>query len=161
MCLVPWHNFIRRDCTEVSWVDVGSFKFFRSSHFFCVLRSHSKSVKASGSKWILNQALSTGCFLPAVCSLTHQGLHQVLLLWRPGGLGCCADRVLTQHPRPGLPLLSPAPLRATGEFWCRYMDSGITEVVLRLNALNLCGAAEGCFAEKELESQMGEHEGTQ
>lgn len=46
-------NFIR----EISCVEIGSFKFSRSSHFFCVLQSRSECVKASGSKWVLNQAL--------------------------------------------------------------------------------------------------------
>lgn len=106
MCVVAWHSFIRRDCTEVSCIEVGSFKFSRSSHSFCVLRSHSKSVKASGSKWILNQALCCWLsLLPAVCSLMAPAAVSgpASAAYSRVGWGCRAGRVLTQHLSPGSP----------------------------------------------------------
>lgn len=106
MCVVAWRSFMRRNRTVVSCIEVDSFKFSGSSHSFCALRSHSKSVKASGSKWVLNQALCCWLgLLPAVCSLMAPAAVSgpASAEYLRVGWECRAGRVLTQHLSPGSP----------------------------------------------------------
>lgn len=63
-------------------------------------------------------------------------------------LGRCAGRVLTQHLSPGS-LFAFSCSSKRREFWYRLRGRSDQWVsVPRLKALNPCGAAEGCFAEK-------------
>lgn len=106
MCVVAWCSFIRSDCTEISCLEVSSFNFSRFSSSFCVLRSHSKPVEASGSKWILNQILYHWLtFFSPLCSLMAPAAVSVppFAVYRWAGWGCLAGRVLTQHRSPGSP----------------------------------------------------------
>lgn len=104
--VVAWRSSIRSDCTEISHLEVNSFNFSRSSRPFCALRSHSKSVDTSGSKWILNRVLYCWLsFFSPFCSLMAPAavsVPPVAAYWW-AGLGCLAGRVLTQHLSPGSP----------------------------------------------------------
>lgn len=80
--------------------------------------------------WIRPCAAGWVCYL--LCVLWwHQRLSQVLLLQHTRGLA--GDAVQAEcwlsTSAQGLPLLSPAHRRARGEFWYRYMDTVITELV--------------------------------
>lgn len=74
--------------------------------YFCVLRSHSNSVEASGSRWILKWVLHRWLsFFPPWCSLMTPAavLFSSFAGFGCAGVGWLAGRVLTQRLGAGSP----------------------------------------------------------
>lgn len=125
---------------------LSSFSFSRSSPSFCILRSHSKSVEASGSKWIFQSGpvpladfRSPLVFSDGTSCCVSSSFCCVLVGW----LGMSCRQSADSAPRPSLPLLSPAPLRARGEFWYRYMDTDCWGWISVLRLKHLLSVALG------------------